>query len=235
MIINLISSPRTVSTSLMYSFDNRADTIGVDEPYYAYYLHQTNKSHPGGDRVMEEMSRFPEDILTQINTLATEYEFVFVKNMGHHIFDRPAEEFVDFKNVILIRDPRRIVKSIFKILPRPTLLDIAVERQWHFFNELVRLGQKPIVVDSTHILNEPKSVLSRLCDQLGMPFDPAMLSWKAGARPIDGSWADVWYANTHKSTGFAKYKEKEVFLSKQENELWQEAKPYYDQLSSYTE
>jgi len=35
--INLWSSPRNVSTALMYSFAQRLDTTVVDEPLYAYY------------------------------------------------------------------------------------------------------------------------------------------------------------------------------------------------------
>eukprot|EP00960_Hanusia_phi_P077916 768755-Hanusia_phi.AAC.5 len=36
--INLWSSPRCASTSLMYSFAQRSDTKVVDEPLYAHYL-----------------------------------------------------------------------------------------------------------------------------------------------------------------------------------------------------
>lgn len=233
MIINLISSPRTVSTSLMYSFDNRIDTIGVDEPYYAYYLHETKKDHPGWEKVMVEMPRTPEDLIAGFESLQESYAYVFVKNMGHHIFNRPVQEFLSYQNVFLIRDPRRIVKSIHKILPQPELLDIAVERQWHYFNALRELGEDPIVVDSTDILMDPRGKLSALCDRLDMPFDEAMLSWAAGPRPIDGSWADVWYANTHKCTGFAPYTSREVELNEAETRLWKEAQPYYEKLREW--
>ena len=41
-----------------------------------------------------------------------------------------------------------------------------------------------------------------LCSALGLAWDPAMLSWAAGARPEDGVWAPWWYGTTHQSTGF---------------------------------
>jgi len=46
--INLISGPRNISTALMYSFANRADTEVFDEPMYGYYLDHTGIDyHPG--------------------------------------------------------------------------------------------------------------------------------------------------------------------------------------------
>ena len=50
--INLISGPRNISTALMYSFGNRKDTSVVDEPMYAYYLHNTGIDHPGKEAVL---------------------------------------------------------------------------------------------------------------------------------------------------------------------------------------
>ena len=63
-------------------------------------------------------------------------------------------------------------------------------------------GEDPIVVDSATLLAAPEAVLRRLCDRLGLAFDPAMLSWPAGPKPEDGVWAVHWYASTHRSTGF---------------------------------
>ena len=40
MRIHLISSPRNLSTALMYSFAQREDTRVVDEAFYAYFLPQ---------------------------------------------------------------------------------------------------------------------------------------------------------------------------------------------------
>ena len=33
---------------MMRSWGNRADTVVVDEPLYAFYLQATGKKHPGG-------------------------------------------------------------------------------------------------------------------------------------------------------------------------------------------
>jgi hypothetical protein len=50
--IAMWSGPRTVSTALMRAWENRPDTIVVDEPLYAFYLSVTGLDHPGRDEVI---------------------------------------------------------------------------------------------------------------------------------------------------------------------------------------
>ena len=47
------SGPRNISTAMMRSWENRADTFVIDEPYYAYYLSQNDLQHPGRDEVLQ--------------------------------------------------------------------------------------------------------------------------------------------------------------------------------------
>ena len=55
--IHLISGPRNISTALMYSFGNRADTNIVDEPLYAHYLHtHPDAKHPSGEEILNSQS-----------------------------------------------------------------------------------------------------------------------------------------------------------------------------------
>ena len=46
------SGPRNISTAMMRSFGARADTIVVDEPFYAHYLAATGLDHPGRDEIL---------------------------------------------------------------------------------------------------------------------------------------------------------------------------------------
>ena len=50
------SGPRTVSTALMRAWENRPDTVVVDEPLYAFYLASTGLDHPGRDEVIASQS-----------------------------------------------------------------------------------------------------------------------------------------------------------------------------------
>ena len=53
----LWSGPRNVSTALMYSFAQRADTKVVDEPLYGHFLRISGAQHP-----------MREEVLTTVNT-----------------------------------------------------------------------------------------------------------------------------------------------------------------------
>src|SRR5205814_8566923 len=50
--IAMWSGPRTVSTALMRSWENRPDPVVSDEPLYAFYLDRTGLDHPGRDAVI---------------------------------------------------------------------------------------------------------------------------------------------------------------------------------------
>ncbi|MEM8755276.1 MAG: HAD family hydrolase, partial [Pseudomonadota bacterium] len=50
---------------------------------------------------------------------------------------------------------------------------------------------------------DPAGLLRALCAALDVPWDEAMLSWAAGARPEDGVWGAHWYKSVVGSTGFA--------------------------------
>ena len=47
------SGPRTISTAMMRSWENRGDTFVVDEPFYAYYLKTTGLPHPMAAEIIE--------------------------------------------------------------------------------------------------------------------------------------------------------------------------------------
>ena len=44
--IAMWSGPRNISTAMMRSFENRPDTVVIDEPFYAHYLHVMGEDHP---------------------------------------------------------------------------------------------------------------------------------------------------------------------------------------------
>ena len=64
-------------------------------------------------------------------------------------------------------------------------------------------GQNSVVLDSADIRRDPEGMLRKLCDAIGLSWDPSMLSWPEGGHPDDGVWAPHWYGAVHRSTGFA--------------------------------
>jgi len=76
-------------------------------------------------------------------------------------------------------------------------------------------------------------MLRALCEALGLPWDPAMLSWPAGGHPADGVWAAHWYGAVHCSTGFAGPEGSLPDLQGRQAELLREALPSYNSLRKH--
>ena len=234
MIINLISGPRNISTALMYSFAQHSKIKVVDEPFYAYYLIKTGLEHPGRQETIESMSSDPDEVLDEIRALEDEHEIVFVKNMAHHHEGLNWSYLDNMKNVFLIRDPKQLIASFAQVIPNPTLLDIGLKHEADLLDYVEANGEHaPIVIDSNDILPNPEQGLSKLCENLGIPFELEMLSWEAGPIPEDGSWAKYWYKNVHNSTGFAKQKTSNRPLPEHCEALYATALPYYEKLRGY--
>ncbi|MEQ9466384.1 MAG: sulfotransferase family protein [Ekhidna sp.] len=234
MILNLISGPRNISTALMYSFAQRSDTKVVDEPFYAHYLIQTGLDHPGRKEIIESMAADANEVLDEINRLAKSYDILFLKNMSHHHEGLDWSYLKDMINVFLIRNPRQLIASFSQVIPNPTLQDIGLKHEAQLLDYVIDHGNHaPIVIDSNGILPDPQSGLEELCGKIGIPFEPQMLSWKAGPIVEDGIWAKYWYKNVHQSTGFAKQKTSERPLPDHCKPLYLEALPYYEKLKSY--
>lgn len=200
MIIHLISTPRTISTTLMYSFNQREDTIGIDEPYYAYWLDKTGITHPGRDTVLSEYPTDPDRILSMIHDL--NHSIIFIKNMSKHMDGLPLDTIKSWTHVFLIRNPSYIIYSMEQVLDQLHQSDVGTYEQYVYYQELIQRGSKCIVIKSEDILQNPELKLRQLCDELSISFNEDMLSWPAGSKSIDGNWAKYWYANVHKSTGW---------------------------------
>ncbi len=84
--ICLWSSPRNISTALMYSFAQRPDAVVFDEPLYAHYLRITNADHPGKDEIIKSQESDGEKVIEQIVDSSYEKPVVFFKQMTHHLF-----------------------------------------------------------------------------------------------------------------------------------------------------
>ena len=235
MVINLLSSPRNVSTALMYSFAQRADTKVMDEPFYANYLANVAIDHPGKEEILVSMPTDYESIIKDIEALRTRNKYVFIKNMAHHFIDRDVHFMNSFQNVFFIRHPAQIITSFSKVIDNPTIQDIGVRMQLELFEKLTKSSLKrPVVVDSEDLINDPQKLLSALCNKIDIPFEVSMLRWNKGGIPEDGIWAKYWYANVHDSNGFKPAKNNDVNgVPKHLTGLLEESIPYYIELHQH--
>lgn len=228
--ICLWSGPRNVSTALMYSFAQRADTRVVDEPLYGHYLRVSGSDHPGGADVMASMNCNGNAVLRELFEDGTERPPVlFIKHMAHHLVEIDTSFLTKTLNAFLIRDPYEMLPSLTIQVPNAGLSDTGLKRQCELFDELCRAGQDPAIIDSRELLLDPAGVIGAFCERVDIDFDAHMLRWKAGPILEDGCWAEHWYHSVHKSTGFSKYEAKHSFPAHLQS-LLAECRPYYEQL-----
>jgi hypothetical protein len=229
--IAMWSGPRTVSTALMRAWENRPDTVVVDEPLYAFYLDRTGLDHPGRDEVIASQPTDWRAVLDRLTAgpLPPGVTVGYAKHMTHHLLpevDRAA--LAPLRHAHLIRDPRELLASYARVRTEPTLADLGIVQQAEIFEAF---GGP--VVDSRDLLAEPAGILGALCAALDVPFDDRMLSWPAGPRASDGVWAPYWYASVHSSTGFAAYRPPASPLPARLEPLAERCLPYFERLHRY--
>ncbi len=225
------SGPRTVSTALMRAWENRPDTVVVDEPLYAFYLDRTGLDHPGREQVIASQPTSWRTVLQQLTDgpLPPGRPVCYAKHMTHHLLpevDRAT--LAPLRHAFLIRDPAELLASYARVRATPTLDDLGLWQQAEIFD---RFGGP--VIDSHDLLDAPEAVLRALCAALGVPFSAQMLSWPAGPRDTDGSWAPYWYESVWRSTGFGPYHPPGQPLPGHLAALAEQCRPYYQRLHAH--
>ncbi len=225
------SGPRNISTALMRAWENRPDTVVVDEPFYAAYLARTDGprgDHPGREDVIASQPTDPTAVVAGLQEpLPDGTQVQYVKHMTHHLL--PEDDLTwlgGFRNVLLIRTPEEVVASYLRSREVCEPEDIGLLQQVRLHDAL---GDAPIV-DSADFLRDPESYLRWLCDWLGIAFTDRMLSWPSGPRDSDGVWAPHWYDAVWASTGFEPYRPRDVHLDAEGEAVAAACRPAYERL-----
>lgn len=231
--IAMWSGPRNLSTALLRSFENRADTAVVDEPFYAHYLRVTGLDHPGRDEIVA-MGETDWRKVTRhlVGPIPGGHTLFYQKHMTHHLLPVIERDFLDrVTSVFLLRDPREVLVSYVRTRPNVTLEDLGVREQAGLFDEVAaRTGTTPLALDANDLLRDPEAHLRALCEALGIPFSERMLRWPPGPRPTDGVWAKHWYASVEASTGFEPPRERRPSVPAEHRALVEEAMAHHERL-----
>lgn len=231
MRIAMWSGPRNLSTAMMYAFGARSDCAVVDEPFYAAYLAKTGLEHPMRAEILASQPTQSDQVVSRLlGPIPWGASHFYQKHMTQHMVDGvPREWMQQVQNVFLIRHPARVLASFSAKYENPTLTDIGFPQQAELYDQVLASGGSALVIDSFDIRRDPKGMLQKLCQALGLDWDPAMLGWPEGGHPDDGVWAPHWYGAVHRSTGFAGA---EGDLPPVENEIVEDALPYYRKLEA---
>ncbi|UWQ41376.1 HAD family hydrolase [Leisingera aquaemixtae] len=234
MRIAMWSGPRNLSTAMMYAFGNRGDCAVVDEPFYAAYLAMTGLDHPMRSEILDSQPQVPEAVAkVLLGPVPGAKPYYYQKHMTQHMIPGvPRDWMREAVNVFLIRHPARVIASYAAKRENPTLEDIGFRQQAELFDLVRSWGQTPVVVDSHDIRENPAAKLEQLCDAIGIPYSPKMLSWPKGGHKDDGVWAEHWYGAVWSSTGFAGAEGPLPDVPDALQPVLQAAMPYYEQMKA---
>jgi len=205
MRIAMWSGPRNLSTAMMRSFGSRHDSFVTDEPFYSHYLKTSQLPHPGAAEVVKTHESDWRKVVEWLTGPIPEGKTIwYQKHMAHHLLPGMDCDWMDgLTHAFLIRDPYDVVASLTEFIAYPTLRDTGFPQQEALIESVKKAtGKTPPIIDSKDLQSNPKAILTKLCDMLGIPFQEAMLAWKPGIHPTDGCWAKHWYAKVALTTGF---------------------------------
>lgn len=219
------SGPRNLSTAMMYSFGARPDFAIWDEPFYAPFLAASGAEHPMQQEILAAHETDPDRVERAcLGSIPGDKPHFYMKHMPHHMLDGfPLDWARECVNIHLIRHPARVIASYLEKRADVTIDDIGFLQQTAIFERF-----PGPVVDTADIRRDPARVLARLCSEIGLQWDPAMLTWPAGGRAEDGIWAKHWYGAIHGSTGFAGPEGPLPHINGAAEQLLVQALPHYE-------
>jgi hypothetical protein len=234
--IAMWSGPRNISTAMMRAWGNRPDTFVTDEPFYAYYLKETGKEHPGADEVVAAGESDWRKVIAQLTgPIPNGKRIFFQKQMAHHLLPEVDREWLGaVTNCFLIRDPAEVIASYVKKREDPVLEDLGFIQQMEIFDFVrIRAKSTPPIVDAREVLENPKRTLRLLCEAVGVEFSDSMLSWPRGLRETDGIWARHWYGEVAKTTSFQPYPPRHDEVPMRLNKIHDRCLECYERLYEY--
>ncbi|KAJ4969312.1 hypothetical protein NE237_016013 [Protea cynaroides] len=233
-VIHSWSTPRSLSTCLMYSFAQRDDTEVLDEPLYANFLQITDVERPYRDELLSKMDSDGNKVVKEVIFGPGEKKYRFCKHLSKQLVPGLTNDLMKKgKHFILIRNPLNVLPSYDKVLP-PSFLELGLAKLVTIYSKLSELGNPPPVIDAADLQQDPEAALRGLCEDLDIPFQETMLKWEAGPKPVDGIWAPWWYESVHKSTSFASVKPYPSPFPSSLYDLLEQSLPFYNMLRRHT-
>ncbi|XP_076936060.1 branched-chain-amino-acid aminotransferase-like protein 2 [Bidens hawaiensis] len=112
-VIHSWSAPRSLSTSLMYSFAQRDDTEVLDEPLYAHFLKVTDVDRPCREDVLSKMESDGNKVVNNIIYGPGEKKYRYCKHISKQRLPGLSDELIKKgKHFILIRNPLDILAAL---------------------------------------------------------------------------------------------------------------------------
>lgn len=203
-ILALWATPRSTSTAFEWMMRQRGDLSCWHEPFgEAWYFGEDARWTRRPDDQAPRAGLSFASVWGDLQADATD-NAVFIKDFPHYVDHMDDDAFLQaFRHSFLIRDPAKVLTSMYKHWPDFEIEESGFEGQYRLFNRLCdTLGSAPPVIDSDDLLEDPHGVVAGYCSAVGIPFIAEALSWEPGDRD-EVSWYDggSWHANLRGSDG----------------------------------
>ena len=235
MIVACWSGPRNISTALMRSWSSRKDTYVTDEPFYAYYLKETQINHPMQEKIINHYpSDYDEIVDYLINKVPNQKNIWYQKHMAHHLIDLTKIDWIKkCENCILLRHPKEVISSYTVKNKLNSITELGYPQQFEIAKFLKESNHRFKIIDSEDLLKNPKEVLFDWCKSINIKFDESMLQWKKGNHPNDGIWWQHWYNNVIETSEFQKYRKKDISIENKYDSIYNDSMDYYNYLKGF--
>jgi hypothetical protein len=230
--IALWAVPRSLSTAFERVFVERDDLEVLHEPFSASYYYSEDRL---SDRYSDGESKAEynyETVLADI--LKPRRKRLFLKDMAYQAKGVMGPEFIsNFVNTFIIRDPKYVLSSLYKMWPDFTLEETGYEELYWAFRYATEAGEDPVVVDAMTFSENPAVILSAYCERVGIPFRANSLSWEAGEVEEWKHWEE-WHEAAQQSTGIERAERRDPTLPEELQEAYEHCLPYYYTLAAHT-
>ncbi len=229
--VALWAVPRSISTAFERVFVERDDFEVFHEPFGDSYYYSEDRLSERYSDVEPEAKYNYENVLA--NILEPRQKRVFVKDMAYHAKGLLGPEFVShFKNTFIIRDPKYVIASLYRMWPDFTLEETGFEQLYHLFRlATARDPEDVVVIDAMSFSENPVDILAAYCEHLDIPFRSDSLSWESADVPEWERW-DAWHDKAKQSTGIKRAERKDPPLPQELQEAYEHCLPYYYHLAA---
>jgi sulfate adenylyltransferase len=229
--VALWAVPRSISTAFERVFVERDDFEVLHEPFSASYYYGEDrlsdryadaepKAEYGYERVADDVFRPRE-------------ERVFLKDMAYHAKKLLSPEFASrFVNTFIVRDPKYVLMSLYKMWPDFTLEETGYEDLYRMFRYATDAGEEVAVVDAMTFTENPAGVLAAYCEHLEVPFTAGSLTWESRDVKRWDNW-EGWHADAEESTGIKPATRRDPELPAELEEAYEYCLPYYYELAAH--
>jgi Sulfotransferase domain len=230
--IALWAVPRSLSTAFERSFVEREDLEVLHEPFSASYYYSEDRLSDRYAEVQPNAEHNYERVLAEV--LKPRQKRLFLKDMAYQAKAVMGPEFIsNFVNTFIVRDPKYVLSSLYKMWPDFTLEETGYEELYWAFRYATEAGEDPVVVDAMTFSENPVGILSAYCERVGVPFRPDTLSWEPGEVEEWKTW-EGWHQAAQQSTGIRRAERRDPPLPQKLQEAYEHCLPYHYTLAAHT-